>query len=952
MAANEDQMSPVPPDSPAKVQQPSRARSLSMEEEKPLNPTENHSSNQNHQSESQQEDDSDPFSAILQELPQAVLDDVREPDPIKTGKSPRSEENPIDGPPVLANMAEKPDEKLAKDVGACSDASEEDDQDQVSLGGVADNADENSDSERGTSKTPMEDSPVHPESSCSQKQQQPSPPPEEPTPGSVVEKGHNASVEVAECSKTPPPLDPSSPEKKSDDVEILEEDDQKLTKMVTQNMDETVSCGSGLAMTADSLRERLLGVVDKEFSTKTAWEHKLTDVVEKFLHQESVISPLGVRKIVESADFRKPKSVCLPPSQVVYMLSEYEAVESVRSLISTLFGENAPNPDTIAERKHKTEFRANYPAPHFTRLLYDIGLQLAQECTYSDIVHMKNLPKEMPRNEDTISKVIAQVKPYLEMLKTQTVPYKLQLHRCSKKGCRFKTDSEIVMDRHSTTVHLNERRSSFECGLCTFETRNREKMTEHYREHHKCTPEYPLPEAKAPCPCCSRDFQYKNQLQHHLRECKKSSYNRFVLSPNEDDRLMANRWLWPKPPPDLFVATAPAGTRVLQVPGVAGGSQYITATGLTNGRSSSPGTVIRLQRPPLLYPSGVTGTVRRPNQPHLPQLLPKTAYPRAQPPSAYAGNTSLSQQRPILNPNRGPNYPRIGQMAGPSGMGGSAPSLIAGSSAICEICDQGLSGRDRYYDHLQMVHKRILNKTRQDFLGGAPLACSRCQDRFWTYEGLERHLVMSHGLVTSDLLQKAQGKLDAGRCQFCNKQYAFNLLQHLVVDHKKKLCSAEILYSCDVCTYQCTSYQDLERHLSSQHASGASGPLRQAPKRPLPPSGRLGPVLPPPKTMRMGVPSVPGSRTDGGRVGVPPGVMRKPQKVRYTCTPCALKFSAYSEVIAHWQERHLMKVKLHTCRVDRCDACRGKFDGEGVSVDWELPEKEEMGQAEEVICLD
>uniref|UniRef100_A0A183G420 C2H2-type domain-containing protein n=1 Tax=Heligmosomoides polygyrus TaxID=6339 RepID=A0A183G420_HELPZ len=114
----------------------------------------------------------------------------------------------------------------------------------------------------------------------------------------------------------------------------------------------------------------------------------------------------------------------------------------------------------------------------------------------------------------------------------------------------------------------------------------------------------------------------------------------------------------------------------------------------------------------------------------------------------------------------------------------------------------------------QLIHKHLRDKTLDDVKLGAPLACSRCRERFWTYEGLERHLVMAHGLVTADLLAKAQNKLDGGRCKLCAKQYAFNMLQHLVADHHIKLCSAEIMYSCDVCSFKCSSYTTLESHLN------------------------------------------------------------------------------------------------------------------------------------------
>ncbi|VDP11197.1 unnamed protein product, partial [Onchocerca flexuosa] len=136
---------------------------------------------------------------------------------------------------------------------------------------------------------------------------------------------------------------------------------------------------------------------------------------------------------------------------------------------------------------------------------------------------------------------------------------------------------------------------------------------------------------------------------------------------------------------------------------------------------------------------------------------------------------------------------------------------------VCEICDQNVQDRDRYLTHLQLFHKQMRGKTSADMQQGAPLACSRCRDRFWTYEGLERHLVMAHGLVTSDLLTKAQKKEDGGRCKHCGKQYAFNMLQHLVTDHQVKLCSAEIMYSCDVCAFKCSSYSKLEVHLNTVH---------------------------------------------------------------------------------------------------------------------------------------
>lgn len=50
-----------------------------------------------------------------------------------------------------------------------------------------------------------------------------------------------------------------------------------------------------------------------------------------------------------------------------------------------------------------------------------------------------------------------------------------------------------------------------------------------------------------------------------------------------------------------------------------------------------------------------------------------------------------------------------------------------------------------------------------------PLNCQKCQYRFFTDQGLERHLLGSHGLVTSSMQEAANKGKDAGRCPVCGR---------------------------------------------------------------------------------------------------------------------------------------------------------------------------------------
>jgi len=59
--------------------------------------------------------------------------------------------------------------------------------------------------------------------------------------------------------------------------------------------------------------------------------------------------------------------------------------------------------------------------------------------------------------------------------------------------------------------------------------------------------------------------------------------------------------------------------------------------------------------------------------------------------------------------------------------------------------------------HPKMIHNR------------PPLNCQKCQCRFFTDQGLERHLLGSHGLVTSSMQEAANRGQDGGRCPICGK---------------------------------------------------------------------------------------------------------------------------------------------------------------------------------------
>ncbi|CAG0883491.1 unnamed protein product [Cyprideis torosa] len=132
----------------------------------------------------------------------------------------------------------------------------------------------------------------------------------------------------------------------------------------------------------------------------------------------------------------------------------------------------------------------------------------------------------------------------------------------------------------------------------------------------------------------------------------------------------------------------------------------------------------------------------------------------------------------------------------PTAAGFATPGAKPGVQSnyvICEICDGYIKGLDDLKQHMNWVHKI---KIHQKMLKcRPPLNCQKCQYRFFTDQGLERHLLGSHGLV-----------------------YQWKLLQHVSRDHHYTLKPAHLSYKCTVCSANFGQYKQFETHVYTQHS--------------------------------------------------------------------------------------------------------------------------------------
>ncbi|GFU49983.1 MOG interacting and ectopic P-granules protein 1 [Nephila pilipes] len=175
-------------------------------------------------------------------------------------------------------------------------------------------------------------------------------------------------------------------------------------------------------------------------------------------------------------------------------------------------------------------------------------------------------------------------------------------------------------------------------------------------------------------------------------------------------------------------------------------------------------------------------------------------------------------------------------MAKPAQTSGNT-SMQSNSLVVCEICDGYIKDLEQLRTHMQLIHKVKIHPKM--LVSRPPLNCQKCQWRFFTDQGLERHLLGAHGLVTSNMQELANKGKDAGCCTICGRVFASKLVSHMNQVHKITLKPAHLSYKCTVCSATFNLYRLFENHVYLVHSGAAkrSADGRSSPSKRIKTSG-------------------------------------------------------------------------------------------------------------------
>ncbi|TGZ46807.1 MOG interacting and ectopic P-granules protein 1 [Temnothorax longispinosus] len=512
------------------------------------------------------------------------------------------------------------------------------------------------------------------------------------------------------------------------------------------------------------------------------------------------------------------------------------------------------------------------------KFFMQIGMNLVQEYVQTDLLRTQKRKQGKGSTSAETQLAINSLIKNLEFSKENNEPFHLEMKKC--EFCSFKTESTLVMQHHLETPHM--RNYVYKCNFCPMEVRSPHDILYHMEAEHNTRGRLERGPAFHQCPNCPFEDNQKGKLTRHILACTKKFRPERNLEPAVDweppakiPRLNRARPVGPttpsalaamamsaKGPQPLLPKLLPApitgrgrgrppmqprysdlktlrpGATTMRQDNVAGMMYRPTSSGLLVPTSYQFGSnqIFQFQEQvKKMYGwwqvVGGSGTVMSAvsgvssssggssGQPTPIALVPNVIDSLSRLSSSQ--NTTASPKNPTAKLLSQPSIsitplPRTTSQTSIPGSGTSSKSGGKNTFVICEICDGYIKDLEQLRNHMQWIHKVKIHPKM--IYNRPPLNCQKCQFRFFTDQGLERHLLGSHGLVTSSMQEAANKGKDAGRCPACGRVYQWKLLNHVARDHGMTLKPAHLSYKCTVCTATFGMYKQFENHVYSAHS--------------------------------------------------------------------------------------------------------------------------------------
>ncbi|KAK9722942.1 hypothetical protein QE152_g19420 [Popillia japonica] len=481
--------------------------------------------------------------------------------------------------------------------------------------------------------------------------------------------------------------------------------------------------------------------------------------------------------------------------------------------------ENSVQETKIPEKKEcsysvdsEESTRSNKPYSYFEsplgKFFIDIGHSLVQEFVQSDLLKQQKRKREREggKNVET-NKTITSLIKNLEYTKENNEPYHMPIKKC--EFCSFKTESALAMAFHLETPHMKN--FVYRCNFCTYEIRSPHDILFHMEAEHMIRGRLERAPAFHQCPNCPFEDNQKGKLSRHLVACSRKFKPERNLEPPLEWEPPAKIPRVPRMKHSNLTNTAAmyqAMAKTTQYQLMQKMQSAQSALNRGRGRPSlgtlKQPTLVRNPAQNMIYKTSMSGgSVLLPTNYQLTgnQLYQQQGQQKAKP--MHQPSISIT---PLPRNTSAPQMP-----ASKPGDSNSKNSFV-----ICEICDGYIKDLEQLRNHMQWIHKVKIHPKM--IYNRPPLNCQKCQFRFFTDQGLERHLLGSHGLVTSSMQEAANKSKDSGRCPVCGRVYQWKLLNHVARDHNMTLKPAHLSYKCTVCTATFGMYKQFENHVYSAHS--------------------------------------------------------------------------------------------------------------------------------------